>query len=99
MMLLALAIALHGQPGPLVARPAIHVDSVAARKFLDKVRRAEVLFIVEWRHQWEHNRITDPTAAKFSSLHCHFDDFTEQSQLHLIRSGTRKSMCPVWHDL
>jgi hypothetical protein len=97
MMLLAVALALQTHAAQLDERPG-PADSAATQKFLVKVRRAETKFIIEWRREWERNRVWDPTGAKFSSLHCHFDDFTEQTSLHLIRSIGRKSMCPIWHE-
>jgi hypothetical protein len=101
-MLLAIALMLQTQQtaaseSPPSAREK-RADSVATRKFLSSVRRAETQFIIEWRHEWERNKVYDPTGAKFASLHCHFDDFTEQTALHLIHYAGRKSMCPVWHE-
>jgi hypothetical protein len=72
-------------------------DSIAAAKYVAKVRREEAIFFFEWRQEWRKLRDLSGTDPRYWSLHCHFDDASYDDAQHLISYvGVRKSMCPIW---
>src|SRR5262245_15647642 len=80
----------------LVGGEGVRPDNARATKLIDRARKEELDLFVVWRNAWRGLRDLNGAGSRVWSLHCHFDDVGFPDRGHLIRSHSRKSMCPIW---